>query len=311
MKHYRSLSDVRLEQPSMLTIGVFDGVHRGHQHLIRALVDEAHSARQLAAALTFFPHPDVLLRGWAGRYYLTSPDERAVLLGDLGIDVVVTLTFDEHLRQVRAAAFTDQLLETLRMAALWVGSDFAMGYKREGNVGFLREQGREKGFTLEVIDLLMTDHAAISSSGIRDALHRGDVEAARASLGRAYAVSGEVVRGEARGRKIGFPTANIAVWKEQVIPGNGVYAGWAALESGERYMAVTNVGVRPTFSGEDVTIEAHLLDFDRDIYGQRLTFTFETRLRPEVRFDGIVQLVEQIRRDAEAGRTYLSSSGIR
>lgn len=306
MKHVRSLADLSLDQPSVVTIGVFDGVHTGHQHLISELVAEANDTNRLAVAITFFPHPDVVLRGWTGRYYLTGVEERAELLGALGIDYVITLTFDEQLRQIRAADFTDQLLRHLRMSALWVGSDFAMGYKREGNIDFLLHQGEQKGFKLEVIDLIVNDHAAISSSAIREALSAGEVARARDLLGRAYAVSGEVVHGEARGRKIGFPTANIAAWHDLVIPANGVYAGWATLDGAERFMAVTNVGVRPTFNGESVTVEAHLLDFDRDIYGHMLHFTFEHRLRPEQRFNGIEALIEQIKRDAEAGRAYLS-----
>ncbi|NDJ59904.1 MAG: hypothetical protein GYB67_02195, partial [Chloroflexi bacterium] len=135
-------------------------------------------------------------------------------------------------------------------------------------------------------------------------LSSGDVETARDLLGRAYSVSGRVVRGEQRGRQIGYPTANIDVWSEQVIPANGVYAGWAVLGE-ERFMAVTNVGQRPTFDGQGVTVEAHLLDFDRDIYDHQLTFTFETRLRPEQRFNGIQELIAQIGKDADAGRAYL------
>jgi riboflavin kinase/FMN adenylyltransferase len=310
MRHVRNLAELTLEQPSLITIGVFDGVHRGHAHLIRELVDEARAGGRLAIALTFYPHPDIVLRGWTGRYYLTTPDERAALLGDLGVDYVVTLAFDEPFRQIRAADFTDQLLKHLHMDALWVGSDFAMGYKREGNIDFLRRQGDEKGFHLEVIDLIVNDHAAISSSAIRESLLVGAVGRVRDLLGRAYSVNGEIVHGEARGRKIGFPTANIDVWDEKVIPANGVYAGWATLPERDdhRYMAVTNVGMRPTFSGQNVTVEAHLLDFDADIYGQPMTFTFEHHLRAEMRFNGIAELIDQIKRDSEMGRALLSST---
>lgn len=306
MPHYRSLADVRLEKPSMVTIGVFDGVHRGHQYLIRRLVETARSRDQLAVAITFYPHPDVVLRGITGRYYLTTPDERAHILTDLGIDAVITLPFNDDLRHIRAATFVDQMNTYLRLETLWVGSDFALGYQREGNVAFLRQQGEEKQFGVEVIDLLLSEGGAISSTAIRDALRTGDVEQARDLLGRAYAVSGEVIHGEARGRKIGFPTANIAVPESLVIPANGVYAGWGILGD-ERFMAVTNIGMRPTFDGQSVTVEAHLLDFDRDIYGQNLTFTFETRLRSEMKFSGIDALIAQIADDSAAGRAYLSA----
>lgn len=305
MAHYQSLADVQLDQPSIVTIGVFDGLHRGHQHLLRQLVSDARARGQLAVAITFHPHPDVFLRGITGRYYLTTPEARYRLMREMGLDVVITLPFNNELRQVRAADFVDALVKHLKMDALWVGADFALGYKREGNVEFLRARGVEKGFTVEVLELLSNGGGAITSTKIREALLAGDVETARDLLGRAYHVSGEVIHGEKRGRSIGFPTANIAVWEELVIPANGVYAGWALLGD-EKFMAVTNVGQRPTFNGQGVTVEAHLLDFDRDIYGEILGFTFEKRLRPEMRFNGIQELIAQIRSDAETGRAYLT-----
>lgn len=306
MKHIYGMTQARFEQPSIVTIGVFDGVHRGHQHLIRQLVQEAHATDHLAVVLTFFPHPDVILRGLKGRYYLATPDQKAELLTSLGVDSVVTQPFDEDLRHMRAAAFVDALLEHVRMRGLWVGADFAMGYKREGNVDFLRQQSEQKGFALRVVNLVANSSEAISSTAIRQSLLDGHVEQANDWLGRGYAVAGEVIHGEQRGRKIGFPTANVDVWSEQIIPANGVYAGWATL-NGEQYMAVTNVGVRPTFDGQGVTVEAHLLDFDRDIYGQQLSVSFEKRLRAEKKFNGIQELIAQIGADVQAGRDYLST----
>jgi riboflavin kinase/FMN adenylyltransferase len=305
MNHLYNLVDACLEKASLVTIGVFDGVHIGHQHLIRQLVDKAHHTERLAVVLSFFPHPDLVLRGWQGRYYLTTPEQKAEQLMKLGVDTVVTHPFDETVRHVPATDFVDQLLDHLKMQDLWVGEDFALGYQREGNVDFLRTQGIEKGFTLRAINLVANGSGTINSTAIRHALQAGNVEQAHTWLGRSYALTGEVVRGEQRGRKIGFPTANVAVWSEQVIPSNGVYAGWAQLGD-ERFMAVTNVGVRPTFDGEGVTVEAHLLDFNRDIYSQQLTVTFETRLRAEKKFNGIRELVAQIGADAQAGREYLS-----
>jgi riboflavin kinase / FMN adenylyltransferase len=305
MNHVYNLVDACLEKPSLVTIGVFDGVHTGHQHLIKQLGDEAHRTDRLAVVLSFFPHPDLVLRGWQGRYYLTTPEQKAEQLMKLGVDTVVTHPFDDAVRHVRAADFVDQLLDHLKMQDLWVGTDFALGYQREGTVDFLRAQGKAKGFTLRAIELLANGSGTINSTAIREALQHGNVEQAHLWLGRSYAVTGEVVHGEQRGRKIGFPTANVDVWSEQVIPANGVYAGWAQLGD-ERFMAVTNVGVRPTFDGEGVTVEAHLLDFNRDIYGQQLMVTFETRLRAEKKFNGIQELIAQIGADAQAGREYLS-----
>lgn len=305
MKHIQRIEEAHLLTRSMLTVGVFDGVHRGHQLLVRQLVEQAHSAGQQAVVLTFHPHPDSVLHGSTGRYYLTSPEQKAEQLGALGVDVVITHPFDDTVRQLRAAEFVRQIVAHLQVSQVWVGADFALGYQREGNVTFLRAQGEQYDFTVHDIELMQNGHAKISSSSIRDALLRGDVEQAREWLGRGYALRGEVVHGEGRGRKIGFPTANIDVWQEQIIPANGIYASWAYL-NGERLMAATNVGVRPTFNGSNITVEPYLLEFDRDIYGQTLEITFEKRLRPEARFNSLPDLIAQIGRDVNDARAYLS-----
>jgi riboflavin kinase/FMN adenylyltransferase len=305
MKHIYNLAEAHLTQPSIVTIGVFDGVHRGHQHLIRRLVEEAHTRSRLAVVLTFFPHPDIVLRGLQGRYYLTTADQKANLLMQMGVDCVITHPFDDTVRHIQAADFVDQLLSHLKLEALWVGSDFAMGYKREGNVAFLRDQGGAKGFSVREMDLMMADGGSISSSGIRQALEAGRVEQARDWLGRAYSVVGEVVHGEGRGRQIGYPTANTAVWSEQVIPANGIYASRVRLGD-EWFMAATNVGIRPTFEGaQNITVEPYILDFDRDIYGEQLEVTFEAYLRPEEKFSSLPALIEQIGIDVDNARAYL------
>lgn len=306
MLHIRELSEAKLEQPSILTIGVFDGVHCGHQLLINQLVTAARATNRLAIVLSFFPHPDVVIRGLKERYYLTTPDDRAKLLGALGVDVVVTHPFNEQVRQIRAAQFTDQLCEYLNLSTLWATPDFALGYKREGTIDFLRQQGQLKGFTVETVNLLHTKNGEIiTSSTIRQELETGDLAKANAFLGRAYTVGGSVVHGEKRGRQIGFPTANLDVWPEQILPQHGVYACWARLGT-EVFMAVTNIGKRPTFAGHDVTVEAHLLDFERDIYGQYVELTFIKRLRGEIKFSGIDALISQIRQDVADGRRILS-----
>lgn len=306
MPHIYSLSEVNLQQASIVTIGVFDGVHRGHQHLIQRLVAQARATGRLAVVLTFFPHPDIVLRNLHGRYYLTTAEQRADLLIAAGVDYVVTLPFNEQVRQMRAAAFVDEMCAHLQLSSLWVGADFALGYEREGDVPFLRAQGAEKQFSVHEVDLLTAEGAAISSTAIRQALEAGQVEQARDWLGRSYALAGEVVHGEGRGRTIGYPTANIAVWEQQVIPANGIYAGWARLGS-DRFMAATNVGVRPTFDGSNITVEPYLLDFDRDIYGQTLEITFEKYLRPEAKFGSLSELIAQIGRDVDEARAFLTS----
>lgn len=311
MNHVYALQDVRLERPAIVTIGVFDGVHRGHQHLIGQLVEQARRTGRLAVVLTLFPHPDRVLLGLTGPHYLTTPEHKAELLGALGVDVVVTQRFDETTRRMRAAAFIDLLRAHLNLSSLWVTADFAMGYQREGNFAFLAAQGAEKGFEVQQTDLLASeDHELISSSRIRAALAEGDIASANDWLGRPYRVEGVVVHGDRRGHTIGFPTANIDVWAEQIIPASGVYACHAILGKGasqERFLAVTNIGRRPTFDGEDRTrVEAHLLDFERMIYGERLVLAFVARLRDEQKFSGLEALREQIGRDVARGRALLT-----
>lgn len=305
--HVYSLSEVVLDLPSIVSIGMFDGVHLGHQKLVGRLVEESRRTGRTSVVLTFYPHPDIVLKGVTGRYYLTSPEERAGLLLDMGVDLVVTHPFDEDVRRIRAADFVDSMVAHLNLSALWVGADFALGYKREGDVAYLRQQGSSKGFSVETVDLKSGGAGkVISSSRIRGVLPEGDVEAAAELLGRPYSLSGEVVHGDHRGRTIGFPTANIAVWEERALPGNGVYACWAYVGDA-RHMAVTNVGVRPTFNGDQLMVEAHLLDYAGDLYGQAVRLDFVAQLRPEQRFKGVEQLVAQIHQDAAGARKILTA----
>lgn len=306
MQHVDRLADARPQHPSLVAVGMFDGVHRGHGYLLRRLVETAHDRQMTPVVLTFFPHPDVVMGRASGRYYLTTPERRAILLGNLGIEWVITHPFNDEVRHIRAAQFVDELVRYLRLGELWVGTDFALGYKREGNVEFLRAQGAAKGFRLRALQLLTNSEGEqiISSSAIRTALQEGNLDQANQWLGRFYRISGEVVRGDGRGHTFGFATANLDVWDEQVLPQHGVYAGWAHLGD-ETFKAVANVGRRPTFEGKIVRLEVHILDFDRDIYGQTLMFDLVARLRPEMRFDGIDALVAQIKQDVAQAREVL------
>jgi len=306
MQHVYRLAEANPPGPTIVAVGMFDGVHLGHQFLLRRLVTAARDCGCVPTVLTFFPHPDVVLGRASGRYYLTTPEQRAAMLGKLGAELVVTHPFNDEVRQVRAADFVDELLRHLKLRVLWVGADFALGYKREGNVEFLRAQGEQKGFSLEVVELVTNDDSghSISSSNIRAALAEGDLERANRWLGRPYRLEGEVIHGDGRGRTIGFPTANIRVWEEQMLPRNGVYAGWVHL-NGETYMAAANIGNRPTFNGTHITVEAHLLDFDRDIYGQNLIFDVVAFLRPELKYTNVDDLIAQIHRDVDETRSLL------
>ena len=306
MQHVYLLEDLKIQQPSMVTIGVFDGLHRGHQYLIRSLVAEAHERGLLAGVMTFHPHPDEVLHGSKRRYYLTTVEERAALLASMGVDYLVTHPFNREVMKVRAADFVDQLVTHMRLKCLWVGADFALGHKREGNVAFLTARGAEKGFDVRAIPLVDSEGDVVSSTNIRAALLEPDLASASNWLGRSYSVQGEVVHGMKRGRQLGFPTANLQIPESKLIPANGVYAGWATL-NGQRYMAATNVGYSPTFGNTDVTVEAFLLDFNQEIYGQQMTLTFEKYLRPEMKFNGLEALIAQMTQDVETGRAYLTA----
>ena len=240
------------------------------------------------------------------RYYLSTPEERAKLLIALGVDIVITHPFDEEIRQIRAEQFVDQLVKHLRLKELWVGADFALGYEREGTVEFLRQRGKRDGFGVTAIELIMSEAGgdSIHSSQLRELVRQGEMRQANRMLGRAYSVEGKVVHGQQRGRQIGVPTANLDVWEEQIIPPNGVYAGLARLGQ-ETLVAATNIGIRPTFGEDRLSIEAHLLDFDRDIYGASVELSFEARLRPERKFNGLEELLTQIKLDIEQTKAVL------
>lgn len=309
MRHLRHINDANLDSDSLVTIGVFDGVHLGHQQLIKRLADIARASQRKSIVLTFHPHPDKVLEDVETRYYLTTPEKRAELLLDLGVDLVITHPFDDETRQMPAAIFVNQLVKYLRIKEIWVGKDFALGFQREGDVGFIRALGEERGFKVRAMELITArlSDQLIRSSTVRDHLRNGNVRAAKDMLGRAYALEGAIVAGEGRGRTIGVPTANLEVWSQQIIPANGVYATWARVGE-QAFPAATNIGLRPTFAGDDVTIEAHLLGFNRDIYGDRLELAFEKFLRPERKFSGLDELVKQIQDDIEATRRSLHSN---
>jgi riboflavin kinase/FMN adenylyltransferase len=296
------LSQARAE-PSCLTMGYFDGVHRGHRYLIGQAQASARRKRLRSILLTFYPHPSVVLRG-AEPFYLSTREEKLALLNELGLDLLVIQPFTPGLAKTRASEFVEALIQSIGMVEMWVGPDFALGYRREGDISFLQRAGAARGFTVNVVNRLKLDDQPISSSRIRQALRAGDVTLAARCLGRPYSIQGPVVVGAQRGRTIGFPTANVEVPAERAVPANGVYAAWARLAK-EDHRAVVNIGTRPTFDNGPRTIEAHLLDFDREIYGQRLTLDFVAHLRPEQRFNGIDELVAQIQRDAQRARRML------
>lgn len=307
MKIISDLTQVNLQQETILTIGAFDGVHRGHQALIHTVVDRARATGRLATLITFHPHPVVVLAPDRAPPYLTTPGEKAALLERLGIDLVVLLSFDRRLAATPARDFMEMVSRQLKVRELWVGSDFALGRNREGTVPRLQELGQELGYHVHVIEPVLGSGEVISSSRIRTLLREGLVEDATRLLGRYPSLSGEVVPGAHRGHRLGFPTANLEVRPERAIPADGVYAVFAVLGA-ERYPGVANVGIRPSFDNGQRLVEVHIFDFDQDIYGCDLVVEFVARLREERRFTDIQELIAQMRRDSDAARQILGEA---
>jgi riboflavin kinase/FMN adenylyltransferase len=307
MKHYWSLENISLDNV-WLTIGAFDGVHLGHQQIIRPLVSEAHREGNLVVVLTFHPHPVVFLQKYMGAIYLATPQKRAELLGDLGVDIVITQTFDERIANLTARQFIIKLRDHLRFRELWTGYDFAMGRNREADATTLQTLSQEMNFIFRSIQAFKINDHIVSSSLIRSLLMRGEVREAALILGRPYQIDGVVVRGDRRGKTIGFPTANLQTMEQLVLPDNGVYACWISWR-GRRYPAAVNIGVRPTFNGRGTVprVEVHILDFPpgEDLYGQQLSVDFNARLRGERRFINSEALIEQIKIDIIEARQRL------
>jgi riboflavin kinase/FMN adenylyltransferase len=304
MLHATSLNDIQLNG-TWLTIGVFDGVHRGHQAILRRLVDGAHASGSPAVVLTFASHPAVVL----GRHdlkCLTTPDERAELLGALGVDVVITHPFDEQVAALSAAEFMRPLKDRLGLSRLLIGYDFALGKGREGNATRLAELGREMGYSVQIVDAISDESGLISSTVIRKLVAVGDVADAAKMLGHPFAITGPVVHGSARGHSLGYPTANVDVPPGKLIPAFGIYACWAVVNGG-KHPAAISIGIRPTFDEQkpDVRVEAYLLDYDSDLYGQSVRLEFVKRLRDELKFPGVEALIAQIESDIRTVRSIL------
>ncbi|HEY3345153.1 MAG TPA: bifunctional riboflavin kinase/FAD synthetase [Anaerolineaceae bacterium] len=306
MRHFQSLDEVNLSN-SWLTIGSFDGVHRGHQQILKDMVQGAHNAGSMAAVLTFFPHPAAVLRGLNGPFYLTNPDEKAALVAERGADLLITLPFTRELANRSAQDFMADLERRLGLRQLWVGYNFTLGRNREGDVAMLTRLGEVLGYHLEVVQPITIDGDVVSSSMIRGLVAKGDVSRAGTLLGRPFSVPGEIVPGDGRGRTIGIPTANLDTWPERLLPATGVYACWAWLGT-TRHAAVTNIGVRPTFTpGETVQhVEAHLLDVHQDMYGRMMRLEFIERLRGEQRFSSVDALLDQIQADIRQAKGILT-----
>jgi riboflavin kinase/FMN adenylyltransferase len=307
MTHISDLNKLVPNLPAVVTIGVFDGVHRGHQDLIGQIVARARVIGGVSVVLTFHPHPRTVLRPDVPTYALTSLSERLRLIADLGVDTIATLEFTRELSLLSAEEFLDLLQKHVNLRELWVGDDFALGHHRSGTVARLSELGVERGFSVHPVAQFGNGGERISSSRVRELIMAGDVEHAAHLLGRYPYIAGTVIAGLQRGRKLGFPTANLALSAAYLLPADGIYAVYAELD-GVRWPAVANIGVRPTFGNNDRLVEVHILDFNQMIYGQVLGVHLVKHLRAEARFASVDELAAQMQRDVVAARAALSNA---
>ncbi|GAB4101960.1 bifunctional riboflavin kinase/FAD synthetase [Micromonospora taraxaci] len=293
---------------SVVTIGVFDGVHKGHQATIGHAVARARELGVQSVVVTFDPHPAEVVRPGSHPAVLTEPARKAELIEALGVDVLCVVPFTPEFSRLPAEQFVhDVLVEHLHATLVVVGANFRFGHRAAGDVALLEQLGRTFGFGVEGGPLVAEDGTVFSSTYIRSCVDAGDVGAAAAALGRPHRLEGVVVRGDQRGRELGFPTANLLCHRYAAVPADGVYAA-RLIRRGQRepLMAAVSVGTNPTFSGRERRVEAYALDFSGDLYGERLALDFVAHLRGQVRYDSIEPLIAQMNQDVERTRHALA-----
>jgi riboflavin kinase / FMN adenylyltransferase len=288
---------------AVVTIGNFDGVHRGHQKILQSVVERARRTGAMATVLTFFPHPARVLKPEQTPCLLSTLDQRLAAFDAAGIDAALVVRFDINLVETSAENFAKNfLIDTLRAETVLVGADFRFGHRQAGDVKLLEELGRRSGYEVEIVQPVIEDGAVISSSAIRQALRDGRVEDARRMLGRPYALQGEIRTGTGQGRKLVVPTLNLAT-EQEMLPKTGVYATEVVV-GGQIYGAATNVGMRPTFDGTRITIESYLFDFGENVTSGKMEVRFLARLRDEQKFSGPDTLKVQVLRDIESAQGF-------
>lgn len=295
------------DRPVCAAIGMFDGVHVGHQEIIQKVIAEARAGGGVSVVITFDAHPSEIVAPERAPALLQSLAQRIETIGALGAEALWVIHFDRAFSELSAEAFVRQMAAAWgRLRSLCVGANFAFGHRRSGNVGLLRQLGEELGFAVHGLPAVTVDGQAVSSTRIREAVRAGDFAGAGRLLGRPYQLAGQVVVGDQLGRQLGFPTANLDV-RGLVVPPHGVYATQARWRGAE-YPSVTNIGLRPTLRGAAPTlrVETHLLDFQGDLYGEELGLRFVARLREERQFASLAELQAQIDRDLTAARGHFS-----
>ena len=304
MQIEEELAELSPEKDMLLTIGVFDGVHLGHQYLISQLTEHTRRQNLLSGVVTFRQHPREVLSPQTKLPYLTSLAEKVSLLKNEGVDAVITLSFTRELARLSVRQFVSLLKKYLRMRGLIIGPDFALGRNREGNADTLRKLGQDMSFRVTVIPPVRVNDEMVSSTAIRDALADGDMKKVASLIGRSFSLQGRVTTGVGRGSELGFPTTNLDIDPKQALPAEGVYATWAHIDD-KAYQSMTNIGRRPTFGGNGRTVETYILNYQGNLYGRELKIDIVERLRGEKRFDTVEELKKQIAEDVKQGKAIL------
>lgn len=301
----QELAKAAPQRDTVLTIGVFDGLHAGHRYLLEELRQQAAEENLLSAVVTFNPHPQSVLHPQNQLLWLNDVEDRVEALQALHIDVVTVLTFTPELARLSARDFMSLVKKYLRMRTVMVGPDFTLGRSREGNIDLLRTLGREMEFNVEVVSPCTVNGEIVSSTLIRQALAQGDMEKVRRLMGRYFHLRGKVVSSDKRGQSLGFPTANLDMKPQQALPGNGIYATITHTD-GKQFLSATNVGIRPTFGEGEKRVETHLLNYEGDLHGKEIKVEFVQKLRDEQRFSSPEELKAQLARDVQEVETILT-----
>jgi len=296
MEIEQELANITPRGETLLTIGVFDGVHAGHRYLLEKLQKRAAKKNLLSGVVTFSPHPQSVLHPHNQLPWLSNLEDRIRAFQELGINIVAVLTFSPKVAQLSAREFISLVKKQLRMRGIMVGPDFTLGRGREGDINLLRALGREMKFSVEVIPPYTINGEVVSSTLIRRALAQGDMRKVERLMGRHFYLGGKVITSDKRGRVLGFPTANLDIKPQQALPGNGIYATIAQVD-GKQFSSATNIGIRPTFGEGEKTVETHLLNYKGDLYGKDMRLEFVQKLRDEQRFPSSEELKAQIEKD--------------
>lgn len=306
MQIEEELARLRPEKDTLLTIGVFDGVHLGHKYLLSQLTEQARERNLLSGVITFNQHPQEALSPQTKLPFLTSLAQRIKLIKNEGVEAIIPLSFTAELTQLSARQFANLLKKYLRMRGLILGADFALGKDREGDADTLRRLGEDMDFTVTVILPIMVNGEVVSSTAIRNALANGDMKKVLQLIGRPFSLKGRVIKGTGRGTELGFPTANLDIDPRQALPADGVYATWSHIDN-QIYQSMTNIGKQLTFGGGQRTTEVYILDYHHNLYGHELTIDLMERLRGEKQFGTAEELKKQISEDIKQGRAILTS----